>query len=61
MEPAAEGQQVPKMGFLSMLTQGYGELVNAIIRPPRAEYEVSDLGPREFMIGSLQVVRRDVE
>lgn len=27
---------------------GYQELVNAIIRPPRAEYEIEALGPVEF-------------
>ena len=27
---------------------GYQELVNAIIRPPRAQYDVSALGPVEF-------------
>jgi hypothetical protein len=59
-EPAPE-PAAPKMGFFSMVSQGYGELVNAIIRPPRAEYEVADLGPREFTIGQLPVLRSDIE
>jgi hypothetical protein len=29
-----------KMGYLQMAKMGYQELVNAIIRPPRAEYKV---------------------
>ena len=45
-QPADGAGAPPKMGFMSMVTQGYGELVNAIIRPPRAEYEVADLGAR---------------
>ena len=48
MQPAGENASAPKMGFMSMVTQGYGELVNAIIRPPRAEYEVADLGARKL-------------
>lgn len=31
-----------KMGYMQMAKMGYQELVNAIIRPPRAEYKVSD-------------------
>lgn len=30
-----------KMGYVQMIKMGYQELVNAIIRPPRAEYKVS--------------------
>ena len=30
--------------YWQMAKQGYGELVNAIIRPPRAEYALDDLG-----------------
>lgn len=30
-----------KMGYIQMARMGYQELVNAIIRPPRAEYKVS--------------------
>jgi len=29
-----------KMGYVAMAKMGYQELVNAIIRPPRAEYKV---------------------
>ena len=31
-----------KMGYIQMAKMGYQELVNAIIRPPRAEYKVCD-------------------
>lgn len=35
-------------GYISMARQGWQELVNAIIRPPRAEYDLDDLGPSTF-------------
>jgi hypothetical protein len=33
-----------EMSYVEMARMGYQQLVNAIIRPPRAEYEVSVLG-----------------
>jgi len=33
----------------------------AIIRPPRAKYELENLGPTEFNIGGMNVVRTDLE
>ena len=33
------------------------ELVKAIIRPPRAEYSLNDLGPSEFRYGGVDFVR----
>lgn len=33
----------------------------AIIRPPRAKYEIDQLGPTEFNIGGMNVVRTDLE
>jgi hypothetical protein len=38
--PSAKEQQ-RKMSYFQMARMGYQELVNAIIRPPRAEYKVS--------------------
>jgi len=44
------------------LSQGYEELVNAIIRPPRMSYEPErDLGPDKFAISGRRFVRKDVE
>ena len=34
--------------YWDMASNGYQELVNAIIRPPRADYEMTDLGPVTF-------------
>jgi hypothetical protein len=38
--PSAKEQQ-RKMSYFQMARMGYQELVNAIIRPPRADYKVS--------------------
>ena len=37
-------QQPAQPSYYEMLTQGYTQLVDAIIRPPRADYETADLG-----------------
>ena len=39
----------------------YAQLWKAIIRPPRAKYEMSDLGPTEFSIGKMRVCRTDLD
>ena len=60
----------PRPGYVAMAKEGYGELVNAIIRPPRCEYAIRDLGPNplgvnvaSFDRGPSRVVldRRDFE
>jgi len=48
-------------GFFKQLAQGYGELVNAIIRPPRAEYQEADLGPATFTVAGRHYQRTDVK
>lgn len=35
-----EEKEEKKMGYIQMAKMGYQELVNAIIRPPRADYKV---------------------
>lgn len=55
---AAQGR---KPGIFRQLSQGYGELVNAIIRPPRAEYQVADLGPASFTIAGRHFKRTEVQ
>lgn len=44
-ETLAEPEQ---LSYWQMIKHGYQELVNAIIRPPRCQYEVSKLGPKSF-------------
>jgi alpha/beta superfamily hydrolase len=58
-EPAPEAEKGP--GFFGSMSMGYEELVNAIIRPPRAEYDVEDMGSRELRVGQLVVTRQDLE
>jgi hypothetical protein len=41
--------------------KGYSALWKAVIRPPRFEYELSDIGPDEFLIGNTKVKRTDLE
>ena len=42
--------------------EAYSQLWKAIIRPPRTQYEIKDLGPTEFNIGGgVTVVRTDFE
>jgi cephalosporin-C deacetylase-like acetyl esterase len=41
--------------------EAYASMWRAIIRPPRANYEIQDLGPIQFNIGHMNVVRTDIE
>lgn len=40
--------------------RSYSDLVNSIIRPPREEYILNDLGPTEFSIKDRKYKRSDV-
>lgn len=53
--------QPENMSYWQMARQGYQELVNAIIRPPRAEYSEEDLGPVEFKIATKLFRRSDLQ
>lgn len=48
-----------KMGYIQMAKMGYQELVNAIIRPPRAEYKEESLGPPAFVFCGRRFTRTD--
>eukprot|EP00656_Telonema_subtile_P007390 TRINITY_DN13473_c0_g1_i4.p1 TRINITY_DN13473_c0_g1~~TRINITY_DN13473_c0_g1_i4.p1 ORF type:complete len:371 (-),score=76.31 TRINITY_DN13473_c0_g1_i4:503-1615(-) len=53
-EEPKEPKEPKEPGFFGNITNGYDMLVNAIIRPPRAEYDARALGPEEFTFcGSL--------
>jgi len=45
--------------FCRRIACGYSELVNAIIRPPRLDYKVSDLGPTSFIWRRRRFMRSD--
>lgn len=53
--------QPPQPSYWQMIKMGYGELVNAIIRPPRAEYLTAHLGPPTFEFCGRAFQRRDFE
>jgi len=42
-------------------TEGFAMLVDSVLRPPRAEYEVAELGPIQMSLGDLRVTRTDFE
>eukprot|EP00742_Colponemidia_sp_Colp-10_P004152 GILJ01004430.1.p1 GENE.GILJ01004430.1~~GILJ01004430.1.p1 ORF type:complete len:574 (-),score=97.44 GILJ01004430.1:391-2049(-) len=48
------------MAVFKRIAGGYAELWKAIIRPPREEYNVADLGPEEFMIEGRHYCRTDI-
>eukprot|EP00743_Colponemidia_sp_Colp-15_P008023 GILK01008690.1.p1 GENE.GILK01008690.1~~GILK01008690.1.p1 ORF type:complete len:572 (+),score=85.85 GILK01008690.1:62-1717(+) len=48
------------MAVFKRIAGGYAELWKAIIRPPREEYDVADLGPEEFMIEGRHYCRTDL-
>lgn len=56
-EGAPEGV---KQGVWQQAKLVYNEMVNAIIRPPRAQYTVDMLGPREFTINAVRFHREDL-
>lgn len=54
-----EQEDPKKMGYVAMAKMGYQELVNAIIRPPRAEYKEETLGPPAFLFCGKRFTRTD--
>jgi len=49
------------ISYWEMAKVGYQELVNAIIRPPRADYDLDQLGPTQFAFGGEQFTRTDFQ
>lgn len=54
-----DSEDLKKMGYLQMAKMGYQELVNAIIRPPRADYKEETLGPPAFLFCGKRFTRTD--
>jgi hypothetical protein len=54
-EPGPESPEPARKNWLRQAKDGYAELVDAIVRPPRASYDLNDLGPKDFHVGSLGV------
>jgi hypothetical protein len=40
---------------------GYSQFWKAIVRPPRDEYTLEDLGPKSFIVESIRFKRNDFE
>ena len=57
-ENAQQSESAPS--YWSIMRQGYEELVNAIIRPPRADYDPARLGPTEFEFCGRSYRREDL-
>lgn len=47
--------------YYTLVKQGYAELVNAIIRPPRCTYSLSQLGPVTFVSNGVRYARTDFD
>jgi len=58
---SASGKRAKAPGLLTKLQGGYMELVRAIVRPPRAEYVLDDLGPQIFKLRGKMYERTDLE
>jgi len=52
-------EQEKRMSYIQMAKIGYQELVNAIIRPPRADYKMEALGPPAFTFCGRRFTRTD--
>ena len=60
-EPPRRQQSLGISGYWNLMKDGYEQLVQAIIRPPKAEYEIADLGPTRFSYGGVDFVREDMQ
>ncbi|KAH9099142.1 hypothetical protein LEN26_016286 [Aphanomyces euteiches] len=48
-----------QLSYWYMVRHGYDQMVNLIIRPPRAEYSIEDLGPTSFLFSGQEFERVD--
>ena len=60
--PAVQGRDATSTpSYWQQIRNGYQELVNAIIRPPRCRYRLSMLGPEHFSFCGGNFFRKDFE
>ena len=45
---------------LAAASKHFSQLVKAIVRPPRAEYQMAELGPARFEYGGVTFIREDM-
>lgn len=55
----ATEDQANQLGYWYLIKNGYTELVNLIIRPPRAAYALEELGPSSFTFSGREYERKD--
>ena len=60
-DAAPPRKKTPKKNFIVQIQEGYAALCNAIIRPPRAEYDIRELGPTVFQISGSCFQRTDFQ
>lgn len=61
-QQSPQSERSPRLGvsgYIGLIKTGYEELVKAIIRPPRAQYSIEELGPPAFDYGGVQFIRED--
>ena len=56
---AQEDGEPAQATYYQMAQEGYEQLVNAIIRPPRSQYLVAHLGPKNFRFCNRDICRHD--
>lgn len=59
LELVIEARNKKRPSLWRLANDSYGELVNAIIRPPRAVYSPDDLGRRSFSVDGIPHERHD--
>lgn len=55
----ATEEATSQLSYWYLLKHGYNELVHLIIRPPRASYDLEELGPSRFEFAGRQFARDD--
>ncbi|OQS06062.1 serine protease family S09X [Thraustotheca clavata] len=57
----AVDETTDQLGYWYLIRHGYESLVNLIIRPPRAQYSLDELGPMEFTLADREFKRTDFQ
>jgi pimeloyl-ACP methyl ester carboxylesterase len=60
-ENAVADSNQNSLSYYEVVKQSYQALVNAIIRPPRSEYTLAQLGPQKFVFCERRFIRKDFE
>lgn len=58
--PSSSSSSSP-LSYYSLVKNSYQSLVHAIIRPPRASYDLIQLGPEKFLFCEKYYIRKDFQ